>query len=875
MAYKDFSAGTDGFSGANHAKTPELRLEIEGSRVDLPDASYVRDADMTREGVDLVLNGPEGKIVIEGYFAADPAPVLVAPDGTALTPQLVESFTHGNAQFAANATATDASPVGSVQEVTGNATVTHADGTKESVVIGTPIFEGDIVETDANGAVNIMFVDQTSFAVSEDARLAIDKYVFDPATQAGTTDFSILKGVFVFTSGLIGRDDPDDVKIETPAGSIGIRGTIIAGNVTSGEITVVEGAIVLHDLQGHEITLASQFETARFNSNGGGIEHMGQLSASDVSTRFSSVANVSPSLFSSVHDAAGETGNQNGGEGQTDGSTDSDSGDAPVDTGPSETAPADAATDGANAAPAMPAVPPPLAAANVFSSTSVFAPANVTFSPIAPPAGSPTTAGPILGPAANGVILGPPPGGTAALPPPPPPNTTFDPNLPPPPAGTTNHAPFFAPEAPSEFFIAAENMNWRYHFIAAFGDQDFLSGDTMTFRLTPGTITMLNSLTEDGAGPNPDLLLNGAGTGLDTVTGDEGMGWSFNSTNGELNFVMSTAFDATAVPPGPGGAFNVPLTVETIDSHGAVASGTFTFTAYDQTATITSAFGNFSQDAKVVVGVGAVALGTISGDNNIIIMGQNGNADTITIDNTSGGNTGSGNTINLGDGANNLILENDAFGNTVIGGQDNDTFTLRNVRVEAYGMQGDDRFVLDFANGPNIASDLQTAGSQTFIDGGDSEFNIGHVLRNTYGLDSYGMTGGQGDTLELLGGATLDFGTIITPNKITGIERLVMDSDASAQTVTLRYSDVLNLTDDHTGHTLVINLGAGDTLNLNGSAFNLANMNKVLDDVALDDGPSGSPDVKNFDVFTDGNVTLLIHSSGGGVVNMDGVATAI
>ena len=86
------------------------------------------------------------------------------------------------------------------------------------------------------------------------ALLLTNMYSIPQQTKA--QDFSVLKGVFVFTSGLIGREDPDDVNIDTPSGSIGIRGTIIAGDTNSGEITVVEGAIVLRDFAGNEMTLA-------------------------------------------------------------------------------------------------------------------------------------------------------------------------------------------------------------------------------------------------------------------------------------------------------------------------------------------------------------------------------------------------------------------------------------------------------------------------------------------------------------------------------------------------------------------------------------------------------------------------------------------
>lgn len=284
--------------------------QAEGAaRIDLPSTDFIAEAAMTRQGANLILQTPDGEtIVIEGYFNAEPAPVLHGPDGSVLTQTLVESFARAPLQFAAGATASDASPVGAVEEVKGNATVTRANGTIETITSGTPIYEGDIVQTDANGAVNIVFLDETSMAVSANARLAIDEYTFDPATESGTTNFSVLRGLFVFTSGLIGRDDPDDVKIETPVGSIGIRGTIIAGEINPGgesNISVLEGAIVIRNGAG-DITLSEQFETVRISSFEQPMQNIGVISASDVGARFSGISDVNPSLFSVIGESAKE-----------------------------------------------------------------------------------------------------------------------------------------------------------------------------------------------------------------------------------------------------------------------------------------------------------------------------------------------------------------------------------------------------------------------------------------------------------------------------------------------------------------------------------------------------------------------------------------
>jgi len=299
-------------SGASQDQTSQETIVFKAEGQDtiaLPSNAFIADAAITRDSGDLILQTPDGQTaLIEGYFASETPPLLQGPDGSKLSPNLVEAFSHAPAEFAAAGTATDESPVGAVEEISGTATVTRTDGTTENVVIGTPIYQGDIVETAADGAINIVFMDETSMAVSQNARLAVDQYSFDPQTESGTTNFSVLRGLFVFTSGLIGRDDPDDVSIETPVGSIGIRGTIIAGDINPGgesQISVLEGAIVVKNDTG-ETTLSEQFETVKVMGLNQPMEPLGVISPQDLLGRFDSIGDVLPSLFTIINETVGE-----------------------------------------------------------------------------------------------------------------------------------------------------------------------------------------------------------------------------------------------------------------------------------------------------------------------------------------------------------------------------------------------------------------------------------------------------------------------------------------------------------------------------------------------------------------------------------------
>jgi len=258
MAYPTPTAGSLESAPAGSIQSPALSGSIvfdaaSDSPVMLPDGQFASDATYRQQGDDLILTGPDGTTVtVEGYFLADPAPDLLTPEGGRMTPALVESFTppESAGQYAqAGQVAQAADAIGQVQDLSGQAFVIRANGTREQLAAGDAVFQGDVVETAAGGAINLLFVDETTFALGADARLALDEMVFNPATQTGSSSFSVLKGVFVFVSGQIAQTDNTQMTVTTPVATIGIRGTTVAGDVRpAGEestFTVIDGEIAI------------------------------------------------------------------------------------------------------------------------------------------------------------------------------------------------------------------------------------------------------------------------------------------------------------------------------------------------------------------------------------------------------------------------------------------------------------------------------------------------------------------------------------------------------------------------------------------------------------------------------------------------------
>lgn len=96
---------------------------------------------------------------------------------------------------------------------------------------GDPIFLGDAITSGRDSGMQIMLMDETVFSIGPNSEIAIDEFVYDPATDSGKVTASVAKGVFRFITGKIAQKRPEDMTVRLPTATIGIRGTIVAGAV--------------------------------------------------------------------------------------------------------------------------------------------------------------------------------------------------------------------------------------------------------------------------------------------------------------------------------------------------------------------------------------------------------------------------------------------------------------------------------------------------------------------------------------------------------------------------------------------------------------------------------------------------------------------
>lgn len=88
---------------------------------------------------------------------------------------------------------------------------------------------------------NITFKDDTKVKVTENSRLLIDDFVFDPKkSDAGKLSIKAAMGTVRYTSGQIAKNNPQAVDVKTPTATIAVRGTDFSMTVDeTGESLVV------------------------------------------------------------------------------------------------------------------------------------------------------------------------------------------------------------------------------------------------------------------------------------------------------------------------------------------------------------------------------------------------------------------------------------------------------------------------------------------------------------------------------------------------------------------------------------------------------------------------------------------------------------
>ena len=170
------------------------------------------------------------------------------------------------------------SAAGDAAQVTvGNAkvvvrTVTGAyEGEMRQLKLLDDVYHNELIETEAESATQLVFLDDTSITLGPDSKIVLDRFVYDPDPSKASFVMTATEGVFRFATGKL----PKSVyRINTPAATIGIRGTLLEIAVLAAstpqreravavEVRLESGEAFLTTNDGEVIHLDSSQPTAR------------------------------------------------------------------------------------------------------------------------------------------------------------------------------------------------------------------------------------------------------------------------------------------------------------------------------------------------------------------------------------------------------------------------------------------------------------------------------------------------------------------------------------------------------------------------------------------------------------------------------------
>ncbi|MEI2733525.1 MAG: FecR domain-containing protein [Rhodoblastus sp.] len=133
--------------------------------------------------------------------------------------------------------------IGAATEVARN-TLLDGQGARRPIERGDAVAANNTISTDAQGRAAFRFVDDTRLSVGPNSSVRLDKFVFDG--DAGPSSFVIraTKGLLRFSTG---RGEHEAYRVQTPAATIGVRGTDFDVKIDGEEVrvSVTDGEVVL------------------------------------------------------------------------------------------------------------------------------------------------------------------------------------------------------------------------------------------------------------------------------------------------------------------------------------------------------------------------------------------------------------------------------------------------------------------------------------------------------------------------------------------------------------------------------------------------------------------------------------------------------
>lgn len=113
---------------------------------------------------------------------------------------------------------------GTIKRLSGTVFI-ERDGSQLPASVGMEVLRNDTINTGKPGAVGLTLIDDTLLSAGPGTRLHLSEVRFDSTTNEGRLWLRLYKGAIHVITGLIARESPQNVRIETPTAVMGVRGT--------------------------------------------------------------------------------------------------------------------------------------------------------------------------------------------------------------------------------------------------------------------------------------------------------------------------------------------------------------------------------------------------------------------------------------------------------------------------------------------------------------------------------------------------------------------------------------------------------------------------------------------------------------------------
>ncbi len=132
-----------------------------------------------------------------------------------------------------------AEKIGFVAALRGKVVAVNPDKGKRYLNIKDEIFIKDTIKTGKRSRIQLVFADNTIISLGRVSVLNMAEYEWNSQQNKGKITSNISEGIFRIMGGAIAKTSPEKFKTVTPSATIGIRGSMYAGQVRGGRLSVV------------------------------------------------------------------------------------------------------------------------------------------------------------------------------------------------------------------------------------------------------------------------------------------------------------------------------------------------------------------------------------------------------------------------------------------------------------------------------------------------------------------------------------------------------------------------------------------------------------------------------------------------------------